>query len=134
MTIQDKEAISSALRSINPFMLRSETAQAAYNKVVGLLFAEFPLGFVDVALFMMKYQRLSATQARSYCGSRGYAAIMEWSDAAARQIIRHIMSILLKPSGCKLNDTCFHEALIYLDSLLEKQEVKGKRTELIIRN
>ena len=127
MTAQDKEAICSALGSINPFMLRSETGrlyiyqrpQDAYNKVVRLLFAEFPRGFVDVVLIMMKYQRIAPAQARSYCGRRDYAMI-DWSEPETRQIIRHIMSILLKPSGCKLNETCFNEAMRYLDSLIEK--------------
>lgn len=132
MTGHDKEAIQNALEAINPFMFRSETgrlyvyetAQAAYNKVVGLLFTEFPLGFVDVAQFMMKYQRLPAVQARSYCGSHGYAMIMDWAEPQTGKVVRHIMRTLLKPSGCKLNESCFKEALRHLDSLHKQQEVK----------
>ena len=139
MTREQKILVRDALGAINPFMLRSETGRLipyestkeCYQLVLTGLFAEFPAGFVDVPYYMMKYQRLPPKQVFCIVGYRQYAIIPWWDKSPERdEKIRQVLVALLQPSGCRLDDVLFQQALDNLDSLLDKQGVREKLSRL----
>ena len=139
MTREQKQTIRDALSTTNPFMLRGETgriilyesAKECYQLVLTGLFAEFPAGFADVAYYMMKYQRLNAQQVFNICGYRDVAIVPWWDKGPDRDNkIRQILGLLLKPSGCPLDEDLFQQSLDNLDALLDKQGVREKLSKL----
>lgn len=129
-----------ALSTVNPFMLRGETgriilyenAKECYQLVLMGLYAEAPCGFVDVAYYMMKYQRLTSGQVWDILHQRQYAHIKWWDEDDPERVptLRKVLRLLLSVSGCELDEELFRQALENLDTLLDKQGVRKTLSKL----
>lgn len=125
--------IRQALQTTNPFVLRSETgslihyesAKECYQLVLMALFAEFPAGFVDMAYFMMKYQRATPKLITPILHNKEYCYVRIWdvNDPDRYNKMHLILEKLLQVSGCSFDEGAFGDGLKALDSLLEKQGV-----------
>ena len=139
MTREQKQTIRDALSTTNPFMLRGETgriilyenAKECYQSVLTGLFAECPAGFVDVAYYMMKYQRLTPAEVWNILRQKEYAYIPWWEKSPERnERLKAVLRLLLKPSGCSLDEDLFRQSLDNLDALLDKQGVRENLRKL----
>lgn len=139
MTREQKQTIRDALSTTNPFMLRGETgriilyenAKECYQLVLTGLFAEYPSGAIDVAHYMMKYQRIDLYTIGRYLRGREYAFI-RWEEKSQERNdrLKAVLLLLLKPSGCPLDEDLFQQSLDTLDALLDKQGVREKLSKL----
>lgn len=141
MTIREEysKLIRQALQTTNPFLIRSETgslihyenAKECYQLVMMALFAEFPAGFVDIAYFMMKYQRATPKLINSILKYKDYSFVRMWKDDIDRYYTLHlIFEKLLQVSGCNFDEVAFGDAIKALDSFLKKQGVVGTLSKL----
>lgn len=122
------------LRQANPFMIRGkddrlvwfEDAKEAYQMLLQDLWSQFPAGFVDVPLFMMKRQGMLPNQYVQICPEKQYAYIHWWDlqNFDVQFKLKYILRLLLVPSGLPLDESLFEVAVNTLDDLLEKQGVK----------
>lgn len=132
--------IRQALQTTNPFVLRSETgslihyanAKECYQLVLMALFAEFPAGFVDIAYFMMKYQRATPKLITPILRNKEYCYVRIWdvNDTDRYNKLHLIFEKLLQVSGCSFDEVLFGDAVKALDSLLEKQGVAKTLSKL----
>lgn len=138
MKARDKDTLRTALGVINPFAFRTssgglmvfKTPEECYQMCLQMLWAEFPRGFVDIPLFMVKYQALKIRDAEEYCGRKQYALVRLWDSSSdtRKQKLREILSVLLKVSEVGFNENYFLSALQHLDIILEKNGIAA-RTE-----
>lgn len=120
-----------ALQDINPFMIRTETgamihyknSNEAYRCCLNAIYKEFPGGFIDIALFMMKYQRLSPATAYSILKSREYCYIRlsELNGSEEKEKLRYVLRLLLSVSGCRFDDAAFWAAVDVLATQIKKE-------------
>ena len=132
--------IRQALQTTNPFVIRSETgslihyanAKECYQLVLRTLFAEFPAGFVDIAYFMMKYQRATPKLITPILRNKEYCYVRIWdaNDSDRYNKLHLILEKLLQLSGCNFDEVSFDDAIKNLDSLLEKQGVAKTLSKL----
>lgn len=125
------EIIKMALQDINPFMIRTETgamvryknSNEAYRCCLNAIYKEFPAGFVDIALFMMKYQRLSPATVNSILTSREYCYIRlsELNGSEEKEKLRYLLRLLLSVSGCRFDDVAFWTAVDALVAQIKKE-------------
>lgn len=133
-----KETLRVALGVINPFALRTQggslmvykTPQECYQVCLQMMWSEFPRGFVDIPLFMSKYQGLKLKDAEALCGRKQYALLRLWDAESElrKQRLREILAVLLKVSEVDFNESYFLNALQCLDIMLEKNGI-ASRTE-----
>ena len=115
--------LKEALHKSNPFMfvdgdgryLYYENARLAYKECIKIILREFPLGFVDIGLLMMKYQRLSSVQVYGYLGIQQYVylrlEVYTINPERLREQIRTILRILLLPSKCIFDNVAFEQVI-----------------------
>ncbi len=129
----DKKDFKSVVGRVNPFLLRNDTglgvfesAKECYQLVLMALWNDYPCGFVDVPLFMMRHQRLNSQQANYVCPVKQYAYIAWWNlqDENVQFKLKYVLRLFLKPSGLSLDEDLFLNAIENLDYLLDKQGVK----------
>ena len=140
MTQKQEETMRIALSAVNPFVFRAETGRLnlykspleCYELCLWLLFCEFPAGFIDLAYFMIKYQRLSAYQVSLILGQREYAYVRIWDneDPERPRKLRGVIRTLLTVSGCNFDEGHFGDALSRLDERLEKERAKQEYIKL----
>lgn len=133
-----EEMLCKALGAVNPFAFRDQehsliiyrNPQEAYQLCIQMLWSEFPRGFVDIPLFMHKYQGLSLKQAEHIVGRKQYALLRIWDYKSEERVnkLREILTILLRVSGVALNESYMRSGLNTLDMILEKTGV-SERTE-----
>lgn len=138
MKREREEMLKAALGVVNPFAFRTANggfsvytnAQEAYQFCIQMLWAEFPRGFVDIPLFMNKYQGVSLKEAETLVGRKQYALLRIWDNESEERVkkLREVLTILLRVSGVALNESLMLDGLYRLDMFLEKQGVSG-RTE-----
>lgn len=138
MKARERETLRTALGIINPFALRTasgnlmvfKTPEECYQTCLQMLWAEFPRGFVDIPLFMVKYQDIKVREAEELCGRKQYALLRLWDSSCEirKQKLREILSVLLKVSDVDFNESSFLSALQCLDIMLEKNGI-AERTE-----
>lgn len=127
----DNDVIRHALSQSNPFLLRNvlgrimvfSSPKEAYLCVIALLNAEFPLGFVDLAYFMLKYQRLSPVRVFQKLGQKEYCYVRIWDtirNAERLKLLRLILCKLLSVSGCPFDESSFGDALKEFDANFAK--------------
>lgn len=119
MTREQKQTVSDALSTVNPFVLRSETgriilyenAKECYEFCPDGTIEEYPCGAIDVAGYMMKYQRLDPVTIWKICRRRDYAFI-RWEEKSPErnQRLQAVLRLLLKPSGCPLDEDLFQQS------------------------
>lgn len=134
MTRKETITVRDALSTVNPFMLRGETgrlilyenAKECYELVLMGLYAECPAGFIDIAYYMMKYQRLTSGQAWEILHQKQYAQVKWWNKDDPERVttLRKVLRLLLSVSGCELDEELFQQSLENLDALLDKQGVR----------
>lgn len=138
MKAREKDMLRTALGVINPLALRTasgnlmvfKTPEECYTMCLQMLWAEFPRGFVDIPLFMVKYQDVKLRDAEELCGRKQYALLRLWDSSCEirKQKLREILCILLKVSDVGFNESSFLNALQHLDIMLEKNGI-AERTE-----
>jgi len=111
-------------------LLTYERAEQAYYEALMLLWSEFPRGFIDMPLFMWKYQGLTITEARQLCHHKEYALCRIWDvdDKERRTLLRQILQVLLRVTEVDFDETAYQTALTSLDIWLVKNQV-AERTE-----
>lgn len=134
-----KRALKEDLREHNPFMVIDRTGRLvkykdereAYMLIVIDLFTNFPLGFVDIPLFMAKRQGIKPCDWQKYCGEQQYVFITWWGIRYPHVYgkIRKLLLVLLKPSGFSLNEYLFVKALENLNKTIQlRDEAKSRIT------
>ncbi len=132
-----KKQVNEMLAKSSPFgiltegrLLTYERVEQAYYEVLMLLWSEFPRGFIDMPLFMWKYQGLTITEARQLCHHKEYALCRIWDadDKERRTLLRQILQVLLRVTEVDFDETAYQTALTSLDIWLVKNQV-AERTE-----
>lgn len=138
MTRKEKAGYIELLGVLNPFafrtrggaLVRYSSPREAYSECLKSLWSEFPRGFIDIPLFMEKYQGLGLKQAEALCGRKQYALVRLWdtSDKDRTAKLCEVLLLLLKVSEVPLSNDFFLQALRELDAFIERRSV-GARTE-----
>lgn len=126
----DNDIIRHALSQSNPFILRNEfgrimvfsSPKKAYLYVLTMLNDEFPLGFVDLAYFMLKYQRISPFRVFQKLGMKEYCYVRVWDTRNVDRLkyLRLILCKLLSVSECPFDESSFGDALKEFDAIIAK--------------
>lgn len=129
----DPDIIRHALSQSNPFILRDEqghimvfsSPKKAYLFVLTSLNTEFPLGFVDLAYFMLKYQRISPFRVFQKLGHKEYCYVRVWDTRNVDRLkkLRLILCKLLSVSECPFDESSFGDALKDFDAIYEKMKL-----------
>lgn len=125
MEKETMQKVPDVLAKVNPLMLVNwdgapviyENDTEAYFDALNLLFATFPRGYIDVPIFMLKYQHILRRRAQDFCGRKDIVIIPLYDVDAPQRIdkLRDLFTILLKPTGCKLNESALQAALCRFD-------------------
>ena len=128
MKKQDRRIINAAIAQLNPFLLREEdgrlkvfkNAKECYAATLRALYETFPLGYIDMPYFMMKFQGTTATEANNLCRTRQYAYVRlyETGNVQRTQKLRNVLQVLLKVSGTLFDEAHFGDALSAFDNML----------------
>ena len=137
MTPKTYNDLIHVLAEINPFLMGNENgrlityrdAKECYQLVLFALWSHFPLGFVDVAFFMLRHQGLSALRICNILKGREYC-FLKWDkhDPERNDKLRQILRLLLQESGCPLNEKLFYDAVENLDNFLKNSRIDVKKT------
>lgn len=138
MKKRDRQMLLEAMGAVNPFAFRNQegrlvvyrNAVEGYQICLQMLWAEYPRGFVDIPLFMEKYQHIPLREAIEMCHRKEYVQVRIWdrNDSERERLLKGILQTLLQVSGVVLDENAFKTGLFTLDNLLERAGV-GERTE-----
>lgn len=124
--------LNTMLERYNPFALvdgegaleKFENENDAYFEVIKRLYEMFPRGFVDVALFMVRQQGITLTQAEYLLKGREYCVLQIYCpyDEERNLKLRLITQKLLEVTDISWSQVAFQNAVYRYDRyLLEKQ-------------
>lgn len=124
--------LNTMLERYNPFALvdadgaleKFEDENAAYFEVIKRLYEMFPRGFVDVALFMVRQQGITLTQAEYLLKRREYCVLQIFCpyDDERNSKLKTILQKLLEVTDISWSQRAFLNAVYRYDKyLLEKQ-------------
>lgn len=118
----------------NPFMVRNDDGRLiryqnkreAYEMILLDLFTNFPLGFIDIPLFLMARQQLSPKECKEICGNKEYLFVTWWGVQYPHVYgkLHKLLQLLLKPSGFPLDEQLFVDSVENINKLLTNTEAR----------
>lgn len=138
--------LTDMIQRANPFLVIDEegklkyytSTKEAYKDCILSIFSEFPLGFVDVGMYMMKYQRLTSVQVSIYLGMKQYCflkySLLTNFPDIFRDRLKALLLVLLKPSGSKFDVAAFENAMFDREVIerMADLEVNFKETFFVL--
>lgn len=132
MKRNDIKTVRNVTQKFNPFYIRDgygnlifyENTIEAYKECLTIICREFPAGFIDIGLFMRKYQQLASIRVNTLLGEQQYAFCKIWDthDVMRTKTLRAVVHILLKVSGSNFDEVTFSVALDEVNKTLREFE------------
>ena len=128
----------------NPFALQMgkdnirlanyEKSSDCYKEVLLLMWSMFPRGFIDMPLFMTTWMGVSLAEAERICGVKQYCSLRIWEvgDKERNNMLRSVLQMFIKYTGCSWDENAFQQALYDFDVFLINSNVKEKTNNGII--
>lgn len=103
-------------------------AKEAYKDALMYLWIEFPLGYIDMPLFIYEYQQVPIRDAERRCINRElfHIDLANIEDKKRVQQLRDVFAVLLRQTGCEFDENSFQGGLFEFNKWLINAKVKER--------